>query len=205
MIALLLVAGCGNKAEEAAAPDPMMMPMPPPGGPAGAMPGAPPAGAPGTQPAAAPAASGSPQTDEKKYKFSQLTLDSTVKKVSDKQGLAFLDFRYTDVDGKVYQVHMPAAMADGEYSVNEWLSTFSVYRLPEVIKQKNVAGAKKGVSGFPFISPKPNAPTVEPSQDQPRRGPVSIPMPPMPGGQPGAAPTPMMPPMPGAPPAGTPR
>lgn len=102
--------------------------------------------------------------------FDQLTLDSTPKRVTDKNGLAYLEFSYTDNDGKVYKCKMPEAMAQGTYPPQEWLRTFTIYRLPEVVKQKPVAKKSTGddINDFPFIAPKQRStpPQQAPAQKQ---------------------------------------
>jgi hypothetical protein len=91
-----------------------------------------------------------------KLAFDQLALDSAVKRVPSPTGPIYLQFMYTDVDGKVYKCKLPEAMAKGQYKHDEWIRTFNVYRLPEVIKQKRIAKQQTHeVTDFPFISPKP--------------------------------------------------
>ena len=90
-----------------------------------------------------------------KLSFDQLTLDSSVTKVTDKNGLVYLMFAYTDMDGKVYKCKMPQAMGQGAYPPQEWLRTFTVYRLPDVIKQKRIVKKRgENVNDFPFIAPR---------------------------------------------------
>ncbi|MHB9035902.1 MAG: hypothetical protein ACYC64_04495 [Armatimonadota bacterium] len=113
-----------------------------------------------------------------KLKFDQLALESPVKTVTSKDGLVFLEFQYADRDGKVYKCKLPKAMSIGEFPPDQWVRTFNIYKLPEVIKQKNVVD-KNGqpVNDFPFIAPKPR--TV-PSQDSTSGTPAAPPMPPAP-------------------------
>ena len=88
----------------------------------------------------------------------QLALDSAIKRMKDKNGLEFVHFKYTDNDGKVYKCVLPAPMAQGKHKPSEWLTTFNIYRQPEVLAQKKVAaGDKENLQDFPFISPKPVA------------------------------------------------
>jgi hypothetical protein len=84
----------------------------------------------------------------------QLVLDSPIAHVKDSNGLEFMVFKYTDNDGKVYKCVLPAAMAEGKHKPNEWISTFNVYRQPEVLAQKKV-DRSDNMGDFPFISPKP--------------------------------------------------
>lgn len=135
-----------------------------------------------------------------KLSFDQLTLDSPAKHVTDKNGLVYITFAYTDNDGKVYKCKMPEAMAQGTYPPQEWLRTFTIYRLPEVIKQKHVAKKSGGgINDFPFIAPRPaNAAPGQTPTAAPQQQPSSIPsLPPLPAQQPGA------PGAPGAMPRGT--
>lgn len=89
-----------------------------------------------------------------KLKFAQLALDSPVKQAKNKNGLVFLSFRYTDKEGNVYNCELPAAMSEGEYTADEWLSTFAAYRLPKIVKHKVIKKKPNGLNDFPFISPK---------------------------------------------------
>jgi hypothetical protein len=138
-----------------------------------------------------------------KVTIDRLALDSPITRQKDPNGLEFLRFKYTDNDGKVYLCVLPAAMAGGEHTLSEWLSTFNVYRKPEVLAQKAVErkpGEKLG--DFPFISPKPRA--QEKQLEQPKTPRPTVNLPTMP-----SAPTtttkgqPTMPGSPGAP-SGTP-
>lgn len=129
--------------------------------------------------ASAPKAAAAGPAITEKLGFDQLALDSTVKRVKSKQGPTYLQFSYTDRDGKVYKCVLPEAMAEGSYLPDEWIRTFNLYRLPKVIKQK--APPKNplvGVSDFPFISPRPvpeQTPAEQPAAQQPE-----MPAPPMP-------------------------
>lgn len=140
-----------------------------------------------------------------KLTFDKLTLDSPPKLLQDKHGLRFYQFAYTDKDGKVYKCQLPEAMAQGAYSSDEWVRTFNIYRLPEVIKQKKVArntGRIEEVIDFPFISPKPVAvqqPAVSEAQPAAPK-PISMPaLPPLPSSPTTtSAPSPRMPMGPGS-------
>ena len=91
-----------------------------------------------------------------KVSIDQLVLDSPIARKKDKNGLEFMHFKYTDNDGKVYKCVLPAAMAEGDHTLSEWVSRFNVYRKPEVLAQKEVSTRKgERLSDFPFISPKP--------------------------------------------------
>ncbi|MGI6296440.1 MAG: lipoprotein [Armatimonadota bacterium] len=120
-------------------------------------------------------ASGPAITD--KVSFDQLTLESTPKAVTDKNGLVFLHFKYADYDGKVYECVLPKAMSEGEYTLSEWSSTFNAYKLPKVVAQKKVKKTED-YSDFPFISPKP-----QPVQPEPQEAPQAAPAPPSPADQ----------------------
>ena len=134
-----------------------------------------------------------------KLTFDQLTLDSPAKFVTEKNGLKYISFAYTDNDGKVYKCKMPEAMAQGTYPPQEWLRTFTIYRLPEVIKQKHVAkkSGGGGINDFPFIAPRPanaapeQTPTAAPQQPKPSNLPSLPPLPAAQPGAPGGAPPPM--------------
>lgn len=184
VMALALIAGCGTKQPDAS------MQAPPPSAPAANM------------PAAGPAIS-------TKLKFEQLALESPVKAI-EKKGLPFLQFAFADRDGNVYKCELPKAMSEGEYPIDEWIRTFNIYKLPQVIAKRKTKAGPKDVGGFPFISPKPKPVPTEPSQAQQPKMPTlpSMPMPaagpqggPM-GGRPGGM-APMGPgpagPMPGGP------
>jgi hypothetical protein len=165
----LILAGCGNSGSDAGLP---------------ATPSAP---APHTA-ASGPAVSGP-------VSFDQLTLESKPQTTKDKNGLAFLKFRYADNDGKVYDCVLPKAMSQGQYTLGEWLSTFNAYRLPKVVAQKKI-GTRQDLGDYPFISPKP-APQVAPEQPGGAQ-PETVPqMPPGIGAEP-------PPPPPSAPPGGMP-
>lgn len=125
----ILMAGCGNNQADTSAP------------------------APAPAPEAKSAASG--PAISTKLKFSQLALDSPVKRVTNKEGLVYFYFKYTDKDNNVYNCELPEAMSEGEYTADEWLATFAQYKLPQVVKHKAVKKSKtKGLNDFPFISPK---------------------------------------------------
>ena len=122
--------------------------------------------------------------------FDQLALGSPVQRVTNKNGLVFLHFSYANRDGNVYKCELPQAMSKGSYPYDEWIRTFSIYKLPQVVAKKSVT--KKGhqtVGGFPFIAPRPQR-VEAPKQPQ----------------GPGAAPAgmPTLPPMPTPPPASQP-
>lgn len=127
-----LIAGCGNSGTYTAAPQPTTS-------------------ASSTTPHVA--ASG-PAVDVK-LSIDQLNLDSPIKRVTDKNGLVFLHFRYTDNDGKVYDCVLPNAQGQGQYTPVEWISTFNAYRLPKVVAQKKVSRSAEAMHDFPFIAPKP--------------------------------------------------
>ncbi len=135
-------------------------------------------------------ASGPAITD--KVSFDQLTLESTPKAVTDKNGLVFLRFKYADYDGKVYECVLPKAMSEGDYTLSEWSSTFNAYRLPKVIAQKKIKKTED-YGDFPFISPKPQ-PVEQQSPDlaQPAQPPAAPDiLPPVAGtSEPGMAPLP---------------
>jgi len=107
--------------------------------------------------------------------FDQLALETPVKRVKGKNGLVFLRFAYADNDGRIYNCELPEPMSKGEYTPQEWVRTFNIYRLPKVIGQKKVA--KKGprvIGDFPFISPRPQ--TVQAPAAQPRQTPAQEPI-----------------------------
>ena len=129
--AAMMVSGCGNSATDTGA-----------------------TAAPTSAPA--PHASASGQAIVDKVSFDQLTLESPAKTVKDKHGLVFLQFKYADSDGKVYECMLPMAQSKGQFTLSEWSSTFNAYRSPKVLAQKKVAH-KEQLGDFPFISPKPQA------------------------------------------------
>lgn len=133
--AAMIIAGCGNNAAGTGAP-----------------------AAPSSTPTPHTSASGQAITD--KVSFNQLTLESPAKTVTDKHGLVFLQFKYADSDGKVYECKLPNAMSKGQYTLSEWSSTFNAYRLPKVLAQKKIAH-KEDLGDFPFISPKPQVQHTE--------------------------------------------
>ena len=132
----------------------------------------------------------------------QLALDSPIRRIKDKNGLEFLHFKYTDNDGKVYKCVLPAPMAEGKHKGSEWLTTFNVYRQPEVIAQKKVGpGTKEQLRDFPFISPRP-AVVKKPSETESRpRSLIKMPklptLPELPSTTSGSRTTPGASPMPG--------
>ncbi|MGC8863884.1 MAG: hypothetical protein ACP5R5_14075 [Armatimonadota bacterium] len=134
--------------------------------------------------------------------FDQLALEGPVKRIK-KNGLVFLRFAYADNDGKIYNCELPEPMSKGEYTPQEWVRTFNIYRLPKVIGQKK-RPAKTGprvIGDFPFISPRPQ-PVEKPatqSRQTPAQQPVQLPnLPPPPSAAPSSPP--MMPrPMPNMP------
>ena len=89
-----------------------------------------------------------------KVSIDQLTLSSTITRRKDRNGLEFLHFKYTDNDGKVSTCVLPAAMAEGEHTLSEWLSRFNVYRAQKGLGRKQDDELAK----FPFVSPKPPPP-----------------------------------------------
>lgn len=157
IVAAVMLSGCGNKGSQGAD---VAMPT--------------------GSPAPHTSASGPAITD--KVSFDQLTLESTPKAATDKNGLVFLRFKYADYDGKVYECVLPKAMSEGEFTLSEWSSTFNAYKLPKVVAQKKVKETDH-YGDFPFISPKP-----QPVEPQDQQAPQSAPAPPSP-----AAPLPAMP------------
>ena len=132
-----------------------------------------------TRPPARPEHKAAAGTAIDKVTIDQLVLDSPVSRKKDPNGLEFLHFKYTDNDGKVYMCVLPAAMAEGEHGISEWLGTFNVYRRPEVLAQKTVdkkPGEKLG--DFPFISPRPGV--QEKKQDAPKPAKPRVTLPAMP-------------------------
>lgn len=126
-----------------------------------------------------------------KLKFDQLALDSPVSKIS-KNGIGYLVFKYTDMQGNIRTCEMPESHSQGEKLPGEWISTFNTYKKAEavVVKKREVKQTDQGVVDFPFISPKPVR--VEPTkQDTPTSEPM---MPPPPGPSPSSGTgAPMMP------------
>ena len=119
-----------------------------------------------------------------KVSIDQLVLDSPIIRKKDRNGLEFMHFKYTDNDGKVYKCVLPAAMAEGDRTLSEWVSTFNIYRKPEVLAQKEVSTRKgEKLSDFPFISPKPEV--REQKKEAPKKPRPSVALPALP-----AAPTP---------------
>lgn len=133
-----------------------------------------------TGPAPHTSASGPAISD--KVSFDQLTLESTPKTTQDKNGLTFLRFQYADNDGKVYECVLPKAMSEGQYTLDEWSSTFNAYRLPKVVAVKK-SKARENLGDFPFISPKPQVqPTTatQPNAPQPAGNVPALPAPTLP-------------------------
>ena len=119
-----------------------------------------------------------------KVSIDQLVLDSPIIRKNDRNGLEFMHFKYTDNDGKVYKCVLPAAMAEGDRTLSEWVSAFNVYRKPQVLAQKEVSTRKgEKLSDFPFISPRPEV--REQKKEAPKRPRPSVALPALP-----AAPTP---------------
>ena len=92
--------------------------------------------------------------------FDEIAFDSPVKQVKDAQGLVFLHFTYTEADGKVYKCELPRALSLDPMAPSEWLTTFKVYKLPEVVAQKKKGTVREDLAGLPLISPKPETPKV---------------------------------------------
>lgn len=130
---IVLMAGCGNNSSDAQSPSFDQ-----------------------TQPANTPKLLKPISAEQQKMKFSQLTLETPAKTSTDKGGLVFLEFQYADNSGKVYKCKLPKAMSEGEYTPDQWIATFSAYKLPDVVKQKKVVNSSgQAVKDFPFIAPKP--------------------------------------------------
>lgn len=152
LLAALFVSGCGNSGTNSAA-------APVPTGAA--------------TPQQHTAASGPAISD--KLSFDQLTLESPAKPQSDKNGLVFMHFRYADNDGKVYECVLPKAMSEGQYTLAEWSSTFTAYKLPKVLAVKK-RDKQVELGDYPFISPRPQQ---APAQQTPESNPGQ-PLPPAP-------------------------
>lgn len=156
---LAVLAGCGKSQQESTAPPPS---------------------SPGTTaklPAVGPAISA-------KLTFDQLALESPVKRVKTKNGLVFLHFEYADNDGNVYKCELPEAMSKGEYTPEEWIRIFNLYKRPQVIAQKKKPSRQgsRAISDFPFISPRPQTVETSPSKPATSQSPQlpTLPPPPMP-------------------------
>lgn len=95
-----------------------------------------------------------------KYQFSELTLETKPKRVTDSNGLVFYKFSYADQDGKVYKCNLPEAMAQGQFTADGWIRTFKLYREPEAVDQKPIRkdSNQDSLNDFPFIAPN-RAPT----------------------------------------------
>jgi hypothetical protein len=131
-------------------------------------------------PQAAPNVPASGPALSDKLSFDQLAFDSSVKRVETKQGVVYLHFSYTDRTGKVYKCELPEAQSKGSFLRDEWLAVFNAYRLPTVIKTKAppTNPLSKGVTDFPFISPRPGAASSSSDEAQPM--PEATPAPPAP-------------------------
>ena len=109
--------------------------------------------------------------------FDQLALETPARRVTNKNGLVFRHFSYADRDGNVYKCELPEAMSKGSYPYDEWIRTFSVYKLPQIVAKKKAT--KKGpqsVGGFPFIAPRPQkAEAPNQTQPQPQAAPAGMP------------------------------
>jgi hypothetical protein len=161
-----LVVGCGNSGTDTAAPQPTT-----------------------SASATTPHVAASGPAVNVKLSIDQLTLDSPIKHVTDKNGLVFLHFRYTDNDGKVYDCVLPNAQGQGQYTPIEWISTFNAYRLPKVVAQKKVNRSADEMHDFPFIAPKPQEVNTTSTQTpQPSAPNISLPTLPSSGASPAAAP-----------------
>lgn len=95
-------------------------------------------------------------TVAKKKTFEQLTLNSPAKAVT-KNNIAYVSFSYVDHDGTASKCELPKAMTVGSYTDDDWIATFSVYKIPGAVKV-NVAQKKQSgeINDFPFIAPKPH-------------------------------------------------
>ncbi|MEN6583783.1 MAG: hypothetical protein ABFD54_15160 [Armatimonadota bacterium] len=142
LLGVLMVAGCGNQSADTSS---------------SAMPT-------GTSSAPKVPAAGPAISD--KLKFDQLILDSPVKTTGGNGSPQFLQFTYTDRDGSVYKCSLPKAMSEGEYTPDEWVRTFNLYRQAKPVSHKVVPKSSDGqsVQGFPFIAPKPQAPASNTTQ-----------------------------------------
>lgn len=129
-------------------------------------------------PASAPHTAASGPAVNDKLSLDQLRLDSPITTETDKNGLKFLHFKFTDNEGKVYECKLPEAMSKGQYTAPEWLSTFNVYKLPKVLAQKHV-NKTEDLNDFPFISPKPQQQQAQEQQPQAQSAP-NIPTPTLP-------------------------
>ncbi len=92
-----------------------------------------------------------------KIKLEQLpNLKSEIKRVETKDGLVFLLFDYLDNDGKVYKVELPEPLASGEFTQDQWISTFSSYKslTTTKIEKKPKKKINHEIEDFPFISPR---------------------------------------------------
>jgi len=169
----LLLGGCGNNSQVDTSAAPMT-----------------PSGSPTTNVAVSgPAVSES-------VAFTQLALETSVKRTKNQNGQVFLRFRYADNDGSIYDCELPEAMSKGTYSVAEWARTFNAYRLPKVVGHKKTDKTVQTVGDFPFISPKPKE-TPKPAQAQknPNIEIPKLPAMPAPSATPSAAPPGMPNPM----------
>lgn len=122
-----------------------------------------------------------------KLKFDQLALDSPVKKVS-KNGVSYLVFKYTDMEGNIRTCEFPEGQSKSELLPGDWISTFDVYKKTEavVVKKRQVKRTDQGVVDFPFVSPKPvrvqsttqSNPTAQPApSSNPSPGGMAMPSP----------------------------
>ena len=123
-----------------------------------------------------------------KLSFDHLVLESPVTTVKESHGLTYKTFKYADTDGKIYKCKLPQAMTGGSHTPTEWLSSFSVYREPEVLGQKKIVKKKIGetdnLNDFPFIAPRPqkaeksdSTTSESPTPRMPMQAPMPAPMP----------------------------
>ena len=119
--------------------------------------------------------------------FEGIALDSPVARIKDRNGLEFLQFRYTDGEDKVYECVLPVALAKSKHKPSEWTSLFDVYKKPKVLAQKKHDGtAGEQLDDLPLISPKPmEAPQAE--QEKPRPT-INVPTMPVSPGVPSTSP-----------------
>ena len=89
--------------------------------------------------------------------FNQVTLESPVTPFTNNK-LVFLRFSFADLDGKIYKCELPKEMSKGSFTQAEWIRTFRLYKLPQVIGKKVIVKkTRTDINDFPFISPKAQA------------------------------------------------
>ncbi len=92
--------------------------------------------------------------DPQPIEFNMLNLSAKPKDKILPPGVTQVDFKYTDVDGQLYNVLMPKPYVNDQYELVEWSQVFRLYKMPKQDKKRVVAKKVEYLYDFPFISPK---------------------------------------------------